>query len=99
MYICTRRRLPWVNSYANEKDVNNNVCKDSQIVRDQTKALIIIPGSLKRKKMSLIKDESLLRRPEISPENYFSLRRLSEYKPVPRFAVFREPKVTSGIKI
>ena len=50
--------------------------------------------------MSLIKDESSLRRPEISPENYFSLRRLSEYyKPVPRFAVFREPKVTSGIKI
>ena len=88
-----------VNSYADEKDVNHNVCKDSQIVRDQTKALIIITGGLKRKKMSLIKDESSLRRPEISPENYFSLRRLSEYKPVPRFAVFREPKVTSGIKI
>ena len=54
---------------------------------------------MKRKKMSLIKDESTLRRPEISPENYFSLRRFIEYKPVPRFAVFREPKVTSGIKI
>ena len=79
--------------------MNNNVLKDSQIVRDQTKALIIITGGLKRKKMSLIKDESSLRRPEISPENYFSLRRLSEYKPVPRFAVFREPKETSGIKI
>ena len=48
--------------------------------------------------MSLIKDKSSLRRPEISPENYFSLRHLSGFKRVPRFTVFRELKVTSGFK-
>ena len=32
---------------------------------------LAIPGSLRKKKMSLIKDKPSLRRPEISPENYF----------------------------
>ena len=46
LYICRLRRLPWVNPYANERNVNNNVCKNSQIVREQTKALITcLPGS------------------------------------------------------